>query len=75
MRNVTLRYVINSDLFKEIFKSGKRGVTPHASNLQLLLPSRHGNEGGGDGFYLPRPRTRFLYTYSLPYSYPVETRN
>jgi len=27
MRNVMLRYVINSDLFKEIFKSGKRGVT------------------------------------------------
>ena len=24
---MTLRYVINSDLFKEIFKSGKRGVT------------------------------------------------
>jgi len=27
MRNVMLRYVINSDLFKENFKSGKRGVT------------------------------------------------
>jgi len=27
MWNVMLRYVSNSDLFKEIFKSGKRGVT------------------------------------------------
>jgi len=29
---VTLRYVINSDLFKEIFKSGKQGVTSGAQN-------------------------------------------
>ena len=31
MWNVMLRYVINGDLFKEIFKSGKRGVTVSAN--------------------------------------------
>jgi len=29
---------------------------------------------GGDGFYIPRPHTRFSYTYTLPYSYPTGMR-
>jgi len=39
------------------------------------LPLRHGNGRGGDRFYLPRPHTRFSYTYSLPYLYPTGIRN
>jgi len=34
---VILRYVINSDFFKEIFMLGKRGVTRHGEDL-----GRHG---------------------------------
>jgi len=37
---VTLRYVINSDLFKEIFKSGKWGVTIGIRAGRSVRPSR-----------------------------------
>jgi len=49
----------------------------HKKHIILRLPLVLGMTmgRGGDGFYIPRPHTRFSYTYLLPYPYSTGMRN